>query len=201
MSKKVTHEMYVERLSKVNPNIEVVEEYKGYDTKIKHKCKIDGFEWYARPGNILNGRGCPECKKNKSRRQRTKTHEQYILELKEKKIDAIPLEEYKGNSIKIKHKCLKHDYVWETTPSNVLHGKGCPICKSETIKKKKTKDTKWYKERLAEKNIQIIPLEEYITAKTKIKHLCLKHNVEWYVTPDSVLRGSGCPQCGKEKLR
>lgn len=59
-----------------------------------------------------------------------------------------------------------------------------------------------YERRLEEKNIQAIPLEKYITAKTKIKHLCLKHNVEFYAKPDALLQGRfPCPICKKEKYK
>ena len=57
-----------------------------------------------------------------------------------------------------------------------------------------------YKKRLIEKEINAIPLEEYITAKTKIKHLCLKHNEEFMAKPDSLFNGRfPCPLCKKEK--
>ena len=62
---KLTHEEYVEKVKDVNPNIEVLGKYINSSTKILHRCKIDGYEWYARPYNILNGRGCPKCKSSK----------------------------------------------------------------------------------------------------------------------------------------
>lgn len=61
MSKRKTHEQYVEEVSTINSNIEVVGRYTEAKTKILHKCKIDGCEWYSTPNNILRGHGCPKC--------------------------------------------------------------------------------------------------------------------------------------------
>lgn len=67
-SKQKTHEEYVFEVAKINPNIEVIGEYVNWETKILHRCKIDGCEWYARPNNILNGNGCPKCNASKGER-------------------------------------------------------------------------------------------------------------------------------------
>ena len=56
-----SHNEYVVKLSKLNPNIIVLGEYIGTEIKIKHKCKVCGNEWNAKPGNILAGKGCPKC--------------------------------------------------------------------------------------------------------------------------------------------
>ena len=34
----------------------------GMDIKIKCKCKLDGYEWEARPFDLLRKHGCPNCK-------------------------------------------------------------------------------------------------------------------------------------------
>lgn len=201
MGKRITHEMYVERLKDKNPNIEVLEEYNGYNTKIKHRCKLDGYIWNATPGNVLGGKGCPECDRKKRREEHLKTNDEYVTELQSKRPEVISLETYKGSNVKIKHKCLRHDYVWSASPGNVLNGNGCPLCKSEKIILSKTKTTDKYVKELEDKNISVIPLEDYKGAKTKIMHKCLKHDVEWSAMPTNVLRGAGCPKCWVEKIR
>lgn len=44
-----------------NKNVEVIEQYQGSNVGILHKCKICGYEWKAKPGNILCGKQCPVC--------------------------------------------------------------------------------------------------------------------------------------------
>ena len=60
-----THEDFIEELHEVNPNIEVLGEYKNIDTGISCKCKICGYgengDWKPIPYNILKGSGCPGC--------------------------------------------------------------------------------------------------------------------------------------------
>ena len=50
-----------------------------------------------------------------------------LQQLKERNIDVIPLEEYKGNSVKILFRCSCND-LWETTPDRVLIGNHCKKC-------------------------------------------------------------------------
>ncbi|MGL4741372.1 MAG: hypothetical protein ACRC41_11295 [Sarcina sp.] len=57
-----------------------------------------------------------------------------------------------------------------------------------------------YSESVKRVNPNILPLEEYINAKTKLMHRCIKHNIEWSVLPSSILSGAGCRICKKEKL-
>ena len=56
-----SHNEYIEEVREINPNIDVVEIYQGIETKILHKCKIDGYEWMVTPHNILSGQNCPVC--------------------------------------------------------------------------------------------------------------------------------------------
>lgn len=60
-TKKKTHEEYVQELFEKNIPVEALERYKGNQVNILHKCQKCGYEWSARPANILNGKGCPAC--------------------------------------------------------------------------------------------------------------------------------------------
>ena len=46
---KKTTNVYVEELEKINPNIEVLEDYINAATPIAHRCKIDGNIWNLAP--------------------------------------------------------------------------------------------------------------------------------------------------------
>lgn len=121
-----------------------------------------------------------------------KTHEQYENELFQKEIDYYPLEEYQGARTAILHECLK-GHEWKVTPDNVLRGTaGCPICAG-----KGSSDSKRYLATLIEKNIDIVPIEEYITARTSINHQCRFDHV-WKAKPNNILTGHGCPDCARK---
>lgn len=64
-----SHEDYVAEVAIVNPNIKVVGQYTGAETKILHRCKIDGYEWDVLPSNVLSGHGCPICNESRGERE------------------------------------------------------------------------------------------------------------------------------------
>lgn len=46
----------------------------------------------------------------------------------------------------------------------------------------------------------IQPLDQYVTALTKIRFQCKVCGYQWAAKPNSVLNGHGCPECGKRKI-
>lgn len=120
----ISHSEYVEKVLNVNPNIEVVELYRGARNKILHRCKIDGYEWEITPDHILRGIGCPLCS-GKLR----KTHEQYVQEVFNTNPYIEVLEEYISYKTPILHRCRIDGHQWHACPSNILFGTGCPRCK------------------------------------------------------------------------
>lgn len=127
----MTHDIYVERVNKINSNIEVIERYINSLTPIKHRCKIDGYVWKTTPNCILSGTGCPKCYGNIK-----KTTEQFVDELSKINQNIIVLGNYNGANKKIKCKCKLDGCIWYPTPSNLLHPFGCPVCKSSKGEKK-----------------------------------------------------------------
>ena len=43
----------------------------------------------------------------------------------------------------------------------------------------------------------IRPLEEYKNNRSKLRFKCNECGYEWVTTPQTVLRGRGCPKCSK----
>lgn len=61
MRRKTHEEFMIEFQKKGNPNVIILGKYIDNKTKILVKCKIDGYEWYSKPTNLLYGTGCPVC--------------------------------------------------------------------------------------------------------------------------------------------
>lgn len=121
---KKTHTEYVEELCLVNPNIEVVGTYINSCTKILHKCKIDGYEWFVTPNDIvISGHGCPKCSGVLK-----PTQQEYIDKVRtiNKEIEVVG--GYITRDTKILHKCKKCGNEWSITPSHILGGRECPKC-------------------------------------------------------------------------
>ena len=63
---KLTNEEFVKRVKDIFiDSIVPLEEYKGHDEKISFLCKECNLTWYAKANNILNKKGCPNCKRSK----------------------------------------------------------------------------------------------------------------------------------------
>lgn len=190
--KKKTHEEYVCEVNLVNNNIQVEEKYNGSLNKIKHSCKICGYEWFAAPNNILQGRGCPQCVGNIH-----KTHEQYVSEVAKKNLNVEVIDVYINNRKKIKHKCIICQYEWIARPDVILRGSECPQCVNIKKQLSLTKTNDKYVSELKQINPNIELIDMYNGSNTKIKHRCLVCGYTWSVTPNSILHGTGCPECDK----
>lgn len=196
-SVRYSHKEYVEKVSKVNPNIKVIGEYSGVRIKIAHYCIKHDIYFDILPSHVLKGCGCNRCKSEKISNANGKTHEQYVEELSFVNPNTIVLEEYSGANSPILHMCLKHNTEWLISPNNALHGNGCDKCRGEKIADKARNTHDYYLDRVADINQNIEVIEKYVDASTKIIHKCKIDGYEWYATPHCILRGTGCPKCNK----
>lgn len=122
-----SHEQYVQELSVINPNIEVLEPYINYSTKIFHRCRIDDYIWKVSPTSILKN-GCPKCSSVAK-----VTHEDYCKRLKIINPNIKPIEHYVNMKTNILHKCKIDGYEWNLKPLNAIKGRGCPVCSNKII--------------------------------------------------------------------
>lgn len=158
-----------------------VDKYQGSYVKIRFMCN-NGHEYLQTPKNHMQGYGCSLCKGKKK-----KTNEQYIQECKDKNLD-MPIEEYRGTRIKIKHRC-KQGHIYSQAPCDHLHNHGCPYC---------SKNHKLTNKEYIDKCIKLrydLPIESYVNSMTRIKHKCTKCGAIYYQTSFNHLRGSGCYFC------
>ena len=178
MGYKKTHEEYIQDLKEKNIKVIPLEEYRGSKIKILHKCTC-GAEWSVQPSNVLYGKkcGCTTIQ-NKINNYAKK----YLKTLEEQQIKIKPLEPYQGRFKKIKHKCVCGS-EWSITPSDVLGGDYCGCNKG-----RKPWTHEEYLNKLKEKEINFIPLENYIDNNTKIKHKCILCEKLWDSTPSRIIR-------------
>lgn len=158
-----THEEFVEELSKINPNIEVLEDYKNAHTGIKCKCKVCGYgedgNWRPQPSHLLEGKGCPKCAYRLVHEKLRKTHEDFIKELSEINPNVKVLGDYVNTHTGISCECLlcghgKNGEDWKPQPNSLLEGHGCPKCCAGS-------NTSWLQEQLFEYFSQKYPSTLY----------------------------------------
>ncbi len=70
-----TTSSFVDEISTLHPNIEILSEYLSADEKVECKCRICKNTWKAVPNSLLSGSGCPHCFK----RYKTSFSEQAVL--------------------------------------------------------------------------------------------------------------------------
>ena len=130
----LTHEEFLEKFYKQNKNaenIEILGEYVNAQTKIKCKCKLDGYTWETKAYHLLNGTGCPKCSGIMQL-----THEEFINRIKDINNDIEVLEKYVNMTTKIKVRCKIDNNIWYVTPGNLLSGYGCPKCNASKGEKR-----------------------------------------------------------------
>lgn len=194
---KKTTEDFINEMKNINSDIEILGDYINNKTKIQCRCNVDNYEWEASPNNLLQGEGCPQCSRRKLIEAKTLTNNEFLKRLHSISPTITPLEKYIHGKKKIKFICHECNYVWETTPSAILSGTGCPRCAGNISF---TTDSFMNELKGILPNIQI--LDEYSNSHTKIKCQCRQCGKTFTKTPYLLLKGSGCSYCdAKHKFR
>lgn len=184
-NQRKTHEQFISELAIANPDIEVLEKYKGARTPILVKCKIDGHEWYATPDNLLRGKRCPKCTGHVRR-----THDEFVSEITAINPNIEIIGKFINTSTKILCRCKIDGFEWMANPNDLLKGTGCPKC----IGRYKTHNEFITELSAINPNIEI--LTEYVDSNTKVLCKCKIDGYEWWALPYCLLvQGTGCPRC------
>lgn len=195
-----THEQFMLQMSKVNENIEILTEYEKDSAKVLCRCKICGFEWWSKPSNLLQGKGCKQCHFNNMKRERMKSHEQFVDELYEINKYIKVLGRYSGAKNKVDCKCLIHNESFSMTGGHLLRGEiGCKKCIDIKFHLGGLKSHEQFVNELIVINSYIEVLGKYDGAKNNIEVKCLKCGHIWNPIASSLLDGCGCPHCRVSK--
>lgn len=179
MAKRRTHEEFVNEISIINPDIEVLGEYTNSREKIKVRCKICEHIWEVRANHLIQGTGCPVCYRNRTRN----THEEFIKKLFEVNIHANDfevLEEYYNSTTKITCRCKTCGSKWRVKPSILLTDKtGCPVCANRQI---------------------VHGINDIATLRPEyVKYFANPEDAKKYSPQSNQYVLLRCPDCGKEK--
>lgn len=119
-----------------------------------------------------------------------KTNEEYIQEVNIKNPNIEVVGAYINARTPIMHKCKIDNCEWLAMPTNILGGKGCPMCRGH-----KKKSHIQYVSEVNNINPDIEVVGQYINSQTLILHRCKIDGYEWLAIPNNILRGRGCPKC------
>ena len=135
MGKKLTQEEIEKTTQDLNSNLIIIEPYDYKNRKIKLKCNICKKEQVRNLANFYKSGTCIYCEREKSHEKSRKTNEQFKKDFERLGNPNVELvERYVKLTQKIKVRCKNNpNHVWESLPSNLLKGRGCPFCANKKI--------------------------------------------------------------------
>ena len=194
MPRKYTHEEFINKLKQNHKNIEALGQYINSSSKMSFRCLTCGNEWSATPHNIMNGyNGCPKCGRDSGNAKRSLSQDEFIDKMSINRPDLDVLGEYTRSFEKVKVRSNICGHVWESKANNLLNGSGCPICYGLN------KTTEKFISALNKVNPAVIVRGEYKTSKSKILVECSVCGNKWSASPNTLLKGCGCPTCNHKR--
>lgn len=160
-------------------------DYKSGNERICIICPEHGEFWQKAYGH-LSGHGCPRCA------GKERTIKDFVIEARKVHGDKYDYSKavYSFAREKICIVCPKHGEFWPTADQH-LRGVGCPWCKGGA---RLTLDVFLQKAKDVHGEKYDYSKVKYRNAQTKICIICADHG-EFWQTPNSHLRGAGCPKC------
>lgn len=159
---------------------------------IEVECEKCGNIIYQRLDYFLEGRGCYNCK-------RLLFKDQFIKKSKILHYDNYDYSKvnYTNANSKVIIGCKKCGTFFNQRLSAHLEGEGCPRC--NIIRQLSTNEDFIRKSKEIYGDRYDYSLVDYKTNKNKVKIRCKKHNYVFEQSPNSHLRGQGCPICNESK--
>ena len=199
MTKRLTQEEFLRRAKAVHAEKYDLSRaiFTNIFAKVEVVCPTHG-PWMVTPSNFFKGNGCPKCGVKSQAKTKSMTQEEFVARAKKVHGDSrydFSRARYVNNHTKVEVICPKHG-SWMVTPNNFLNGSGCPKCVGRNITQAE------FERRANEihKGKYDLSRTRYVNNSTKIEVVCPEHG-SWWVTPANfLLRKSGCPKCGKEKV-
>jgi conserved hypothetical protein len=176
-------------------------DYKNNRTQVEIICKIHG-SFLQIPSGHLDGKGCKECGKEKSREDTRSrimlSSDEFIKRANDihKNLYDYSKIEYVDTKTKIKIVCKIHGSFFQS-PQKHMMGRGCPTCGRERTTEHNFSNTQDFtcKAKLLHGDLFSYKKVDYKGADIKIEIICKKHG-SFFQSPHNHLKGTGCPRCG-----
>jgi len=169
--------------------------FKNTHSKIKVECPVHGWSDQILK-NLFKGHGCRKCSYSVISNKQKSEFSDVLKKFRQVHGDKYDYSkfEYTKNRNSSTIICSIHGDFYQSAWTH-MKGSGCPKCsgnkrltKDEFILASNKKHTKGY----------IYDFSDYRNMHTKLKIVCPKHG-EFYQTPMSHVKGSGCPDCNQSQ--
>lgn len=148
------------------------------------------------PDSFINGHhGCPICHGTPKL-----TIGEFKKQLSENNIKYALVGKYKGKHHKTDFYCPRCKQNFPSDPASILSGEGCPRCANYWRSIHHKKDDRWLFKQLVKTGVykEYFPAQSCKGSHAKIYFVHLRCGQRFPVTPNHLLRGSGCPICNKK---
>lgn len=206
MSRKKTHNEFVNELNVKHPQIEVLQEYITAKTRIKFRCKAHQYEFNYTPDAILKSvHGCKYCAIEYVTSCKKKCHEQFVEEIGDvaDKIEFIG--KYKTMKDKIDVKCKKCGHIWGAYPDALMAGHACKKCAMEYVQNNNIKTHEQFIQQIKKYNFKSNTFEvisKYQKDELPVKCKCKKCGKVWETKAHNLISKTSptaCPFCSFSK--
>lgn len=191
--KNLTTEDIVYRVSQVNETVEIIGEYKNMRTPILTRCKLCNNVWSANVVSLCQGSGCNLCKKSRPKKE----HSVFVEQLANIQPNLEVISEYLGDKELISYKCLMDGYIGRAKAGNLLTlNTKCACCSKKEMHDKQCMSHDEFVDRLKIANPDIKSIDTYYNYNTKMRFVCVKHNIYFEQLAGVALKGCrGCSKC------
>lgn len=133
---------------------------------------------------------------------KTKTLDEFKVELREKHPHLEITGNYITARIKTEFYCKIHDFKFMSTPDSMIRrAHGCPLCAKREQGLRRRKTNEQFVKELSIALPTVTPLEEYVRCKDKINVKCNKCGNIWASEPSSLVNGNGCKKCAMKYVQ
>ena len=157
------------------------------------RCVACGHEWMVLPKDVARGHGCPACSGNipgepgvAREEWDRRAHEVGVEWVGDAPLFALTKHEAR---------CLTCGYEWQTRPSDVHRGSGCPAC----VNLARITQEQWA-ERAAAVGIEWLG-NEPVRQMERHAARCVTCGHEYEAWPNVVAKGNGCRACANNERR
>jgi hypothetical protein len=174
-------------------------DYKRSSKKVKILCPKHGV-FQQIPNSHLNGCGCNECGRDKTKQANFIGLDEFINRSKKvhgNKYNYSVTKSYKGIRIKVPIFCHRHG-IFKQAPQKHLRGQGCPKCARELKHYNElTTESFIIKAKKIHGEYYDYSMVDYKKSCIKVKIICPKHGL-FEQTPNNHIRGMKCIKCANE---
>lgn len=199
-ARRKTPEQFASELAAISPDIELTSLYLSSGRKVGCRCRTCGHEWSAVANNLLRGAGCPKCGRARGAEKIRKDNAWFLEQMAANNLDVEPLEDYRGQKVKILCRCRRCGHEWRTTPGHLVNGHGCPKCANVENAARQRKSHEQFVSELKAVNPDIEVIGRYAGSSSRLDVRCGRCGHEWKAVANNLLRGTGCPVCGHKSV-